>query len=361
MMRRKLIFNVLAQCLGFTLSFLAAEFCTRIFDLDIKAAWINRSVVGFADLASEVHRPSNNHSLLYDLSPGTKVRTSDVHKKELKYREATMSINSLGFRGVEFDIEKRPGVFRVFIVGSSGTFGPKVTDEDTYPAQTGAILEKKYPGQFEVINAGVTGYVLSQEVTWAREIISKYSPDLIIFHSSHSGRRPFYFRDETYAGHFKHDPELFKENIPCLYCDSEKSKQLHNFLIDNLATYRLLAGVLDYASYRFPCESPPEQLAVCLANSPLRSKYELYGDFLSAREFKDFLDDQKKTRVILFHSIDTNPRNEVSNEFPNLTYFNLGPRPPAEEYLDIHPPSYVYALYAEKLAKFIVVQKNKTF
>jgi hypothetical protein len=348
MMRRKLIFNVLAQFLGFSLSFLAAEICTRIFDLDIKAAWINRSVVGFADLATEVHRPSKNHTLLYDLSPGTKVRTTDVHKKETKYREAVMSINSLGFRGVEFNVEKRPGVFRVFIVGSSGTFGPRVTDEDTYPAQTGALLNKKYPGQFEVINAGVTGYVLSQEVTWAREITNKYSPDLIIFHNSHLGRRPFYFRDETYAEHFKHDSELFKENISCLYCDSEKSRTLHNFLIDSLATYRLLAGVLDYVAARLP-------------NKPLRDEYKLYGDFLSEREFKNFLSDQKKIRVVLFHSIDTNPRNEVSNEFPNLTYFNLGPRPPAEEYLDIHPPSYVYTLYAEKLAKFIVAQKNKTF
>lgn len=67
-----------------------------------------------------------------------------------------VTINSLGFRGDDFPIEKVPGEFRILMVGDSFTFGDQVDDEYTLPA----LLEVELRGKCSstrIVNGGVGG------------------------------------------------------------------------------------------------------------------------------------------------------------------------------------------------------------
>jgi hypothetical protein len=76
------------------------------------------------------------------------------------------SINSLGFKGPEFDQVKAPGTLRVAALGGSTTWGSGASsDAATWPSalarRLGALLPEDGPYQrVEVINAGVIGYTL---------------------------------------------------------------------------------------------------------------------------------------------------------------------------------------------------------
>src|SRR5262245_55041082 len=59
---------------------------------------------------------------------------------DLAYR---VRINSLGFRGNEFTLEKKPGTVRVLCLGDSYTFGPYVEDDRTFPAMVERALNER--------------------------------------------------------------------------------------------------------------------------------------------------------------------------------------------------------------------------
>src|SRR5206468_6247042 len=80
--------------------------------------------------------------------------SSDVCSSDL-YR---IEVNSLGFRGPEFAVPKAPGVFRIFAIGESSTFGWKGTysHEGAWPALLEAKLRAAHPDRgIEVINAEI--------------------------------------------------------------------------------------------------------------------------------------------------------------------------------------------------------------
>ncbi len=80
-------------------------------------------------------------------------------------------INSKGFRGPEFAIEKTPGVTRVVALGDSVTFGGAVS----YPQMLAECLGNGY----EVINAGVPGYSLFQGLRMFESRIARVKPDIV--------------------------------------------------------------------------------------------------------------------------------------------------------------------------------------
>ena len=68
-----------------------------------------------------------------------------------------VSINSQGFRGPDFELEKPDGVVRVLTLGASSTFGFYDRDNETYPYYLQQLLNKKCTDGpiFEVINFGI--------------------------------------------------------------------------------------------------------------------------------------------------------------------------------------------------------------
>lgn len=94
-----------------------------------------------------------------------------------------------GFRGTRsVPVAKTPEVFRVLAVGGSTTFDSYVsTDSAAWPARLEHWLTALAPERrVEVINAGVPGYSIEQDLIRLQTELFTYQPDLIIFYQGHN-------------------------------------------------------------------------------------------------------------------------------------------------------------------------------
>jgi len=94
---------------------------------------------------------------------------------DIEYR-----INSRGMRDGEIPYDKPPGTFRIVVLGDSRTFGFGVPVEKHFTT----ILEG-YFTNVEVINMGVDGYGVDQELLYLRSEGFRYRPDLVLAYVPH--------------------------------------------------------------------------------------------------------------------------------------------------------------------------------
>jgi lysophospholipase L1-like esterase len=114
-------------------------------------------------------QPSHNPQRIYEAKPGT-----SGYGWETEIR-----INSHGFRGREYSLQKPAGTFRIVVIGDSITFGNRLAPEENYPA----VLESLYQQagkSVEVLNLGLGGYDTLQEVATLKDIGLSFDPDLVI-------------------------------------------------------------------------------------------------------------------------------------------------------------------------------------
>ncbi len=93
--------------------------------------------------------------------------------------QALATINSLGFRGPEFAVERRPGVVRILAMGDSFTYGWGVAVEEAWPA----VLERNVRAaglDVEIANLGHPGGESTQYATLAERVIPLLRPDLVV-------------------------------------------------------------------------------------------------------------------------------------------------------------------------------------
>lgn len=84
-------------------------------------------------------------------------------------------VNSFGFYGTEYPLEKGKDTFRILVVGDS------ITENGRYVEILEKMLNASGFGRgFEVWNCGVGGYNLRQYVAFITERAYKYRPDMII-------------------------------------------------------------------------------------------------------------------------------------------------------------------------------------
>lgn len=102
-----------------------------------------------------------------------------------KQKTAEVTINSVGLRGPETK-EKDASRFRVLTTGDSFTFGDRVTDPESWPAQLGAVLDKEKASHvgdgkpIEILNGGGPGWGIFQMERYLRRAIPRYEPDLVM-------------------------------------------------------------------------------------------------------------------------------------------------------------------------------------
>ncbi|MCC6141776.1 MAG: hypothetical protein IT389_14285 [Nitrospira sp.] len=94
---------------------------------------------------------------------------------KLHYRA---TINSLGYRGPEFQRIKPPHVVRILCLGDSGTFGQFVNDEETLSANLEQRLHQEGIS-VEVINGGVPGTTIVDQVEILQRSLT-LAPDIVI-------------------------------------------------------------------------------------------------------------------------------------------------------------------------------------
>lgn len=143
------------------LTALLLEAAFRLSGVSVGTVQINRATV----------RRSDNPRLRFELRPGSAVRA------EVDYR-----VNAEGLRGVETTVEKPAGVRRVAVLGDSIAFGYWVAEEEAFPRQLEAMLNEAggADGRVEVLNFGVPGYNLDQEIEALRMKALAFAPDLVV-------------------------------------------------------------------------------------------------------------------------------------------------------------------------------------
>lgn len=118
----------------------------------------------------EIFRESANPVLFYEPRPG--------------FARGAVRINSHGFRDREFTPAKPSGTMRIVVLGDSVIWGHGIVVEDTFAKQLESLLAEHFVGRFEVLNFGVSGYSLQQEIELFFERARHFDPDIVILGTS---------------------------------------------------------------------------------------------------------------------------------------------------------------------------------
>jgi lysophospholipase L1-like esterase len=87
--------------------------------------------------------------------------------------------NSLGFRGDPIQLQKPAGVKRVACIGASTTYGSLTDPVDSYPAELGNLMSG-LPEKWEVVNAGVLGYLSNENLIDLQLRVLPLDPDVLL-------------------------------------------------------------------------------------------------------------------------------------------------------------------------------------
>lgn len=110
---------------------------------------------------------------------GDLLPNQDGHWVVWFHRPYHVQTNSVGLRNVE---EPSPSAFRILALGDSQTFGPYLANEDTWPAWAENALRTRLgsPGGLQVLNAGIAGYTIADELAYLKEKGVAFRPDLVV-------------------------------------------------------------------------------------------------------------------------------------------------------------------------------------
>jgi lysophospholipase L1-like esterase len=88
--------------------------------------------------------------------------------------------NSRGYRGGEIITPKPDGIFRIFAIGGSTTYGVSLKNNETYPALLQQILHERGYSNVEVVNGGVPQYATYDNLVNFELRLLDDQPDMII-------------------------------------------------------------------------------------------------------------------------------------------------------------------------------------
>lgn len=131
----------------------------------------------------------------YDMKPGYTI-------------PGEVTINSHGYRGEEFALEKPPGTYRIVALGGSTTYGISLNDDETYPYYLQRELRKRLgTDKIEVINAGLVSATTAESLARFLLKIVPLEPDMVIFYEGYNDLPPRMFNDysDDYY-HFRKNP-----------------------------------------------------------------------------------------------------------------------------------------------------------
>ena len=141
-------------------SLLAAELVLRLVGVSVGTVYISRRTV----------EPSEDPELRFRLRPDSSARA-----------EVDYVINAQGMRDVPRSRTRAGGRPRLAVVGDSIPFGYWVTREDAFPSQMESLVRAASPAaDVEVLNFGVPGYDLGQNLAQVRRTALAFEPDLVV-------------------------------------------------------------------------------------------------------------------------------------------------------------------------------------
>ena len=103
---------------------------------------------------------------------------------EVGESKAWVQFNDVGLRGKNYPPKAPPGISRILFFGSSNTLGVGIEEEETIPRRLEAELHQRGV-RVEVINAAMVGYCSIQTSFRFRELVERYSPQIILYQFTH--------------------------------------------------------------------------------------------------------------------------------------------------------------------------------
>tara|TARA_B100000686_G_scaffold158840_1_gene166476 strand:- start:1765 stop:2883 length:1119 start_codon:yes stop_codon:yes gene_type:complete len=155
---KKLIFTLATFCIFLFLFLVILEISLRFFTVPSETPGFTRT------------HPTRR----YELRPGFSGKTYD----------ATLKINSNGFRDLERPISQGNDSYRIAILGDSITFGVGVEMEETFPKILENKLNKVLKFPVQVFNLGVNSYNTVTEYYYLKEIYDVLKPQMVIIEFS---------------------------------------------------------------------------------------------------------------------------------------------------------------------------------
>jgi len=125
---------------------------------------------------SRIVKSSDNKIMGYELRPGA---SGVYHGTLCKIPASLIEISSQGFRDRVFT-QNGPQAMRVACVGDSYIFGLGLNLKESVPKKLEDLLNSHSPAKYEVMDCGVIGYNLEQEIEFIKQKVTPYHPDIII-------------------------------------------------------------------------------------------------------------------------------------------------------------------------------------
>jgi|SRR6185369_12702541 len=184
---KKIVFSFIACSLGLSLVEGSAWLWLKFNGTGVvvnnkkETGWIGflNNDIGESDASSRLYL--YDEALFWRLRPDTGISVENtVYKTKNSPVRWNITINKSGFRGQPFP---EPGAGKkpeIICLGDSCTFGFRVNDSETYPAQLQRILNGRGLPAATVLNYGVPGYTSFQGLRLLRKILQQRRPDYII-------------------------------------------------------------------------------------------------------------------------------------------------------------------------------------
>lgn len=144
--------------------------------------------------------------------------------------------NSAGLRNMD-EVNPDESVFRILVIGDSFAYGAYVHNHEAFPARLEEHLNQRLVARFQVLNAGVPGYTVEDELSYLRDKGLALHPDLVIL--------SFYTNDifdlyPVIREHFARPVMLRTSQQPASPVETDP---LRDFLRQNLALYSLFTSL----------------------------------------------------------------------------------------------------------------------
>lgn len=153
----------------------------------------------------------------------------DVVERLMPVRPYWLKTNRVGLRNTD-EVNDDPNVFRVLAVGDSFMYGMYVHNPETFPARLEETLNQRLDTPVQVLNAGVPGYTIADELDYLKEKGLALKPDLVIFGFYTNDIFDFYPTMRQY----------FARPVVLSYAETPPTvSSLQTFLGDNVALYSL--------------------------------------------------------------------------------------------------------------------------
>ncbi|HJP05177.1 MAG: GDSL-type esterase/lipase family protein [Gammaproteobacteria bacterium] len=124
-------------------------------------------------------------------------------------------INSLGFRGEDFALEKPDDVYRIAAIGGSTTFAVYLAWDKSYPYLLQKELRRRFgTDKIEVMNAGLTGSTTAESLHRLQSQIIPIDPDMVIIYHAFNDLLPRMF--DNYSDDYYHFRRSDPNNPPGL-------------------------------------------------------------------------------------------------------------------------------------------------